>query len=96
MTYFSLWRAAYPNAKIAIIYRDGRDNVISSVKASNDRRAWHKFNMSLKKRINFYSGRYFINHAKEWKRTAKNVLKIEESFRVSKFKYEDLNNSEKI
>jgi len=91
---FLLWKTVFPDSKIAIICRDGRDNVISSVKASNDKRSWHKINKSLKKRINFYSGRYFINHTKEWKRTAKNILKIEESSRVSKFKYEDLINSE--
>ena len=60
-----LWKYAFPESKIAIIFRDGRDNVISSVKASNDKRSWHKFIHSFKKRVNYYSGRSFINHSKE-------------------------------
>lgn len=89
-----LWRMSFPSAKIAIIYRDGRDNVISSITASNDTRTWHGFDRNLKKRINFYSGRSFINHSKHWAKTARKVINyIEDNQEVSAFKYESLNNS---
>lgn len=88
-----LWKKAFPNSKIAIITRDGRDNVISSIKASNDHRNWHSHLARLKKRTNYYTGRLFINHTKHWVKTAKSVLEIEENINIKKFKYEYLNNS---
>jgi hypothetical protein len=88
-----LWKQAFPDSKIAVICRDGRDNVISSVKASNDFRSWHSLSTRLKKRFNYYSGRLFINHCRHWVATAKVFYKIEESTHIKKFKYEDLNNS---
>jgi hypothetical protein len=88
-----LWKKAFPNSKIAIITRDGRDNVISSIKASNDHRNWHSHIVRLKKRVNYYSGRLFLNHTKHWVKTAKSVLDIEEDMYINKFKYEYLNNS---
>lgn len=89
-----LWRQAFPNSKIALICRDGRDNVISSIKASNDYRQWHSVSTRLKKRFNFYSGRLFINHTKHWKSTAKVFMNYQDDLNVKKFKYELLNNSE--
>jgi hypothetical protein len=88
-----LWKAAFPQAKIAIIYRDGRDNVISSIRASNDKRTWHTFFIKLKKRLNYFSGRSFINHARQWSITANDILKIKKSDDIKTFKYENLNNS---
>lgn len=90
-----LWQKAFPNAKIAVIYRDGRDNVISSVKASNDYRNWHGGVIKLKKRCNYYSGRSFLNHARHWVKTAEVILAMQESNHLKKFKYEALNDSKK-
>ncbi|MFD2542042.1 sulfotransferase [Lacinutrix gracilariae] len=90
----NLWEKTFPESQIAVIYRDGRDNVISSVKASNDNRNWHTFSIKLKKRWNYYSGRSFINHTKDWVVTANKVASIANTKQVQKFKYEDLNNSE--
>lgn len=91
--FIALWEIAFPNSRIAIIYRDGRDNVISCVKASNDKRSWHTPLIQFRKKLNYYSGRSFINHVKNWVETSEQVLKIKESERITKFKYEELNNN---
>lgn len=91
--HLDLWRKTFPTSKIAIIYRDGRDNVISCVKASNDKRTWHNMELRFKKKINYSTGRSFVNHAKHWGMTARDILDIREDSTVEKFKYEDLNNS---
>lgn len=88
-----LWKAAFPDSKIAIICRDGRDNVISSVKASNDRRSWHTVFINIKKKLNFLSGRSFVNHAKQWTKTAFKILEAHKNENLKVFKYEDLNSS---
>lgn len=88
-----LWQKIFPNAKIILLCRDGRDNVISSVKASNDKRRWHTPLIKLKKKLNYSSGRFFINHIKDWKRTAQVYNGIKETKNLKKFKYEDLVNS---
>lgn len=93
VTHLKLWRLAFPHSKIAVICRDGRDNVISSVRASNDRRTWHNFSIKLKKRINYFSGRSFINHSKKWSETADQIANISEDNYVKVFKYEMLNDS---
>lgn len=92
--HIELWKKTFPTSKIGVIYRDGRDNVISSVKASNDERNWHGVMIRLKKRVNYSCGRSFINHSRHWRVTAKKILAIQEDSIVKKFKYEDLNNSE--
>jgi len=89
-----LWIAAFPDSKIAILSRDGRDNLISSIKASNDNRSWYSLFTKIKKRTNYLSGRWFIAHAKHWAKTANIVYELEENHRIKKFKYEDLINSE--
>lgn len=88
-----LWKLAFPDSKIAVITRDGRDNVISSVRASNDKRTWHNLSIRLKKRFNFFSGRSFINHSKQWAKTAIQIANIEEDDCTKVFKYETLNDS---
>ena len=88
-----LWKKAFPQSQIAIVYRDGRDNVVSSVRASYDKRTWHNLFLQVKKGINYYSGRSFINHTRHWVKTAKILNQIEGSNQVQLFKYEDLNNS---
>lgn len=93
VAHISLWKKAFPKSQIAVIYRDGRDNVISSVRASNDKRTWHSVKIKFKKRFNYLTGRSFINHAKQWALTANNISKIQEDNHVKLFKYEDLNGS---
>ncbi|SHI37470.1 Sulfotransferase domain-containing protein [Mesonia phycicola] len=88
-----LWQLAFPNAKIVLLCRDGRDNVISSIKASNDKRNWHKLSHKLKKRINYYSGRNFLNFTKDWAEKAKMFNNVKETINLRKFKYEELNDS---
>lgn len=89
-----LWKLAFPDSQIAVLCRDGRDNVISSIKASNDRRRWHTTMKSVKKRTNYYLGRFFLSHAKDWRRTARIYFNIEENSKLKKFRYEDLNDSQ--
>ena len=89
----NLWRMAFPDAPIAVICRDGRDNVISSVRASNDKRSWHNMGLKLKKKINYYSGRSFMGHTRQWSDTAKAVLEIVEQQNLKVFRYEQLINS---
>jgi hypothetical protein len=88
-----LWKMSFPEAKLAVICRDGRDNIISSVKASNDKRSWYNYKLKLKKKINYLSGRSFIQHSKHWASTANEVVKIMNSEEVKVFKYEELNDS---
>jgi hypothetical protein len=88
-----LWQKTFPYSQIAIIYRDGRDNVVSSVRASFDKRSWHNLFLTLKKKFNYYSGRSFINHTRHWAKTAQLLMKIEVSQNLRLFKFEDLNNS---
>lgn len=88
--HLDLWKQTFPNSQISVICRDGRDNVISSIKASNDKRSWYTPLMKFKKYVNFYSGRFFINHTKQWVITARHILKIEENSQVKIFKYESL------
>jgi hypothetical protein len=90
-----LWCMAFPNSQIALLCRDGRDTVVSSIKATNDKRSWHTITIGLKKRINFYSGRFFLNYTRGWKNSANKYIEVQETPRIKKFKYEDLNNSEK-
>lgn len=92
--HLALWQATFPESRIAIIYRDGRDNVISSVRASNDKRTWHNTILKFKKRFNYLTGRSFINHSKRWAKSANDILQIEPSEQLKLFKYEDLNDSE--
>lgn len=89
-----LWKMSFPDAKIAVICRDGRDNVISSVKASNDSRGWFSIGLKLKKAFNYTSGRSFIKHTKAWVETAEKVNEIMHTKDVKVFKYEELNDSE--
>ncbi|WP_053977521.1 sulfotransferase [Mangrovimonas xylaniphaga] len=90
-----LWLQAFPEAQILVVCRDGRDNVVSSVKASNDKRSWYTFFIILKKFINYYSGRSFVNHAREWAETADYVIDVKQSLgsRVKVLPYESLLNS---
>src|SRR5690554_787990 len=94
--YIELWRLAFPESQIALLCRDGRDNVISSIKASNDRRSWHTKLIRFKKNFNYYSGRSFYRHAMDWKKSANIYHKALESSQLKKIRYEDLNGSAKI
>lgn len=87
---YDLWLKAFPDAKFIFLCRDGRDNVISSVKASNDKRSWHNFSTKLKKRLNYYTGRSYLAHIKSWKKTASIFNNIHSSEKLFKIKYEDL------
>ena len=88
-----LWQQAFPESKIALLCRDGRDNVISSIKGSNDRRSWYGYSQKLKKKANFYSGRYFVNFSKDWAEKARMFHQVKENKNLKKFKYEELNDS---
>lgn len=92
--HIDLWLDAFPNAKIAVITRDGRDNVISSIKASNDRRSWYGTATRIKKQLNFLSGRLFLNHSRHWGETARILGHYKNHDRIKFVKYESLINSE--
>jgi len=88
-----LWQLAFPDSKIALLSRDGRDNIISSIKGSNDRRSWHKAPHKITQKLNFYTGRFFLNFSKDWALKAEKFNSIQESLNLKKFKYENLNDS---
>ncbi|PZW39072.1 sulfotransferase family protein [Mesonia algae] len=88
-----LWQLAFPNSKIVLLCRDGRDNVISSIKASNDKRNWHTISDKIKKKVNYFSGRNFINSTRDWSRNAIIYNSILETDNLRKMKYESLNDS---
>jgi len=88
-----LWQLAFPESKIALLCRDGRDNVISSIKGSNDRRSWHKAPHKITQKFNFHSGRFFLNFSKDWALKAEKFNSIPEGENLKKFKYEQLNDS---
>jgi len=92
--HLDLWLQTFPNAQISVICRDGRDNVISSIKSSNSKRSWYTPIMKLKTRFNYYSGRSFISHTKSWVDTSYYILNIKQTARVKTFKYESLLDSE--
>ena len=56
-------------------------------------RSWYDFSIRVRKKLNFISGRSFVNNAKQWAKTARIISDLEEE-KIMKFKYEDLNNSE--
>lgn len=90
---YDLWLKTFPEAKFIFLTRDGRDNVVSSVKASNDRRNWHTFKIKAKKRINFHSGRSFLNHLKDWKKSAELFQTVPEAANIKKIRYDEMLNS---
>jgi hypothetical protein len=95
--YHQLWLKTFPDAKFIFLTRDGRDNVISSVRASNIR----KKNISSKKKmiksLNHYSGRSFRAHILDWKATAITFDSIKKQKNINKVRYESLvNNFENI
>jgi len=92
--YVRLWQQTFPRSKISVVCRDGRDNVISSVKASNSKRSWHTFWMKFKRIANYYSGRSFVNHSKAWMTSAQHIRNIEPNDQIKWFKYESLLDSE--
>ena len=90
ISYFDLWLKSFPNAKFIFLSRDGRDNVISSTRASNDRRNWHTLKHKFKKRINFYSGRSFVKHTLDWKLTSRFFKSVPANHNIFKIKYEEV------
>lgn len=91
---YDLWLKAFPTAKIIFLCRDGRDNAMSSVKASLIRKNWFSFIRNAKIEVNYRSGRLFISQIKDWKKTARIYDKVPVSENVTKVRYEDLINSE--
>jgi len=90
ISHYELWLKAFPEAKFIFLCRDGRDNVISSVKASNLRKRSTPYKAKVIKSLNHYSGRAFRAHILDWKATASIFESIEEQKNIKKVKYEDL------
>jgi len=91
---YDLWLKAFPEAKFIFLCRDGRDNAISSVKASLIRKRWFSLKRITKIELNNRSGRLLISQIKDWKKTAKIYIEAPTSENVIKVRYEDLINSE--
>ena len=90
---YDLWLKAFPEAKFVFLCRDGRDNVISSVKASLIRKRWFSVWRNLKININLLSGRLFITQIKDWKQTALIYDQVATGKNIMKVRYEDLINA---
>lgn len=90
---YDLWLKAFPEAKFVFLCRDGRDNVISSVKASMIRKRWFSFKRIAKLYLNYYSGRFFLRHLLGWKKMALKYASVPNKPNLIKVKYEDLVNS---
>lgn len=91
---YDLWLKAFPEAKFIFLCRDGRDNAISSVKASLIRKSWFSFIRNTKIALNYRSGRLLISQIKDWRKTANIYDRVPTSENVIKVRYEDLINSE--
>lgn len=90
---YDLWLKAFPEAKFIFLCRDGRDNVISSVKASMIKKRWFNFKRVVKLNLNYYSGRFFIKHLLDWKKMAAIFVSVPNQANIYKVKYEELVNS---
>lgn len=87
----------FPNAKLILLYRDGRDNVSSCCKGSLSIRRTMSWKKIIKSRINYYSLRSFINFCRQWKSSVLKVLEFDSKFKDSIYKdrymiikYEDI------
>ena len=87
----------FPDAKLIILVRDGRDNVASSMKAGLAMRKHMTLIQKSKRRLNHLAQRDFLGAARDWSRSVDQILRFDEKSRNSKFssqylilRYEDI------
>ena len=73
----------FPDAKLILLYRDGRDNVASTVKAGLAERAHHSLGAKLKPRLNHLLMRDFAAAARDWSKSVNKILRFDEERRSS-------------
>jgi Sulfotransferase family len=71
----------FPESKLIILVRDGRDNVASSMKAGLAVRAHHSFFERSKRRLKHIMLRDFITSARDWSECVGKILKFDEKFK---------------
>ena len=89
--------AMFPEARLIILVRDGRDNVASSVKAALAVRRHKTFVQNSKTRLNNFLHRDFRAAARDWSNAVDRILRFDEEFKGSPFasryrilRYEDV------
>ena len=87
----------FPDAKLILLVRDGRDNVASSVRAGLAPRAHKTLADSAKMRLNNLFQRDFVTAARDWAAAVKKIASFDEEFEKSRFasqymilRYEDI------
>jgi hypothetical protein len=71
----------FPEAKLILLVRDGRDNVASSVKAGLAIRSRDSVVERSKKRLNHLLFRDFVQYARDWSSSVGRILSFDEKFR---------------
>jgi Sulfotransferase family len=87
----------FPDAKLILLFRDGRDNVASTVKAGLAERQHHSFRQKLKPRLSHLVLRDFASAARDWSKSVNKILRFDEQHRTSELasrylilRYEDV------
>jgi hypothetical protein len=73
----------FPEAKLILLVRDGRDNVASSVRAGLAKRATTTFAEKSKMRINNLLRRDFRTAANDWAGAVRRIVEFDEKFRAT-------------
>jgi hypothetical protein len=71
----------FPNAKLILLVRDGRDNVASSMKAGLAIRSKDSFLGRSRRRLSHVLLRDFIGAARDWSSSIGSILSFDETFR---------------
>jgi Sulfotransferase family len=73
----------FPDAKLILLVRDGRDNVASSVKAGLATRAHQHLAEKAKTRLNHLLLRDFVTAARDWSSAVRTILRFDQEFKKS-------------
>jgi Sulfotransferase family len=73
----------FPNAKLLLLVRDGRDNVASSVRAAQAKRRSDSLFHRSKSGLNRLLRRDFFSAATDWSSAIRKIVKFEEHFRTT-------------
>jgi hypothetical protein len=87
----------FPDARLIILIRDGRDNVASSMKAGLAARARQTMAKRTRQRLNHWLRRDFVLAARDWSTAVKRVTSFDAEFKESRYasqylivRYEDV------
>jgi hypothetical protein len=73
----------FPDEKLVLLVRDGRDNVASGVKASMAKRKNMTFSHEARRYLNHWAFRDFRGHAKQWAASARRILAFDAAHKSS-------------